>query len=259
LKVLAIGDIVGSPGRKAVLTLIPVLVKDEGIDFVVANGENAAGGSGITPDLVEELLAGGVDVITSGDHIWKKKEVYEIIDKEHRLLRPANFPPGVPGIGYDIVAARNGSKVAVINLLGRVFMSSYECPFRTAKTILGQITGQTRIIIVDFHAEATSEKIALGWYLDGKVSLIFGTHTHVQTADERILPKGTAYITDVGMVGPYDSVLGRRYEQIIERFVTMMPRRFEMASENVQLHGVLVEIDENTGRARNIKRIQKKL
>jgi metallophosphoesterase (TIGR00282 family) len=259
MKILAIGDIVGRPGREAVKELLPRIIKQEKIDFVVANGENSAGGSGITAPIAKELFSYGVGVITTGDHVWKKKEIEELIEQEPRLLRPLNYPPGTPGEGSVVVKAKNGAEVGVICLVGRVFMNAVECPFRAAKEEVEKLRKKTPIILIDIHAEATSEKIALGWYLDGDVSLIFGTHTHVQTADERVLPAGTAYITDLGMTGPFDSVLGRRIEQIVQRFVTQMPIRFEMAEENVQMHGVVVEIDEKSGRAKSIKRIQEKL
>lgn len=259
MKILFIGDIVGSPGRQAIKELVPKIVKREKIDFVVANGENAAGGSGITPALLEELLGYGVDAITSGDHIWKRKEIIETIDSDNRLLRPANFPEGTPGFGSNVYEAKNKIKIGIINLEGRTFMNPKECPFKAAIKHIDEIKKKTPVIVVDMHAEATSEKIALGWFLDGLVSACVGTHTHVQTADERLLPKGTAYITDLGMTGPYDSVLGRKQEQIIARFITQLPTRFEMATENIQLHGAIIEVEEKTGKAKSIKRIQEKL
>lgn len=259
MRILFVGDIVGSPGRKAVQELIPLIRKREKIDFVIANSENAAGGSGLTPRLAEELFSYSVDVLTSGDHIWKKKEIVETLDEEKRLLRPANYPKGAPGSGWGVYSLKNKTKVGVINLVGRVFMESVECPFRVARDIIEEIKSETPIIIVDIHAEATSEKIALAWYLDGMVSAILGTHTHVQTADERIYPKGTAYLTDVGMTGPHDSVIGRKVEQILTRFITQLPTRFEMAEENVQLNGAIVTIDEKTGKAIDIKRVRENL
>jgi len=259
MKILFIGDIVGSPGRRAVKELVPKIVKKEKIDFVIGNAENAAGGSGITPDIAEELFSYGLDVITSGDHIWKKKEIVEALDVEDRLLRPANYPPGARGKGWGVYKTESGAKVGVINLVGRVFMECVECPFKVGRDLVEKLSKETPVIIVDMHAEATSEKIALVWYLDGMVSAIFGTHTHVQTADERIYPKGTAFICDVGMVGPHDSVIGRKAEQIITRFITGLPTRFEMAEENVQLNGAIVTIDEKTGKALEIKRVKEKL
>lgn len=259
MNILFIGDIVGSPGRRAVKELVPKIIKKEKIDFVIGNAENAAGGSGITPDIAEELFSYGLDVITSGDHIWKKKEILEVLDADNRLLRPANYPPGAHGSGWNIYSLKSSVKVGVINLVGRVFMECVECPFKIGREIVDKIRKETPIIIVDMHAEATSEKIALVWYLDGKVSAIFGTHTHVQTADERIYPKGTAFICDVGMAGPHDSVIGRKAEQILTRFITGLPTRFEMAEENVQLNGAIVTIDEKTGHALEIKRVNEKL
>lgn len=259
MKILFIGDIVGSPGRKAIQALLPKLKKKYSIDISIANGENAAGGSGITPALAEELFGFGLDIITSGDHIWKKKEILEILDQDQRILRPANYPAGSPGRGYGIIETKKGKKIGVINLEGRVFMSTLDCPFKCARAAIEEIKNKTQVILVDIHAEATSEKIALGWFLDGMVSAVLGTHTHVQTADERILPAGTAYITDVGMSGPYDSVIGRKVEQILARFLSQMPVRFEMAKDNVQLHGVVLDIDEKTGKARSIERIQEKM
>lgn len=259
MKILFIGDIVGSPGRKAIKELLPLIKDKEKVDFVIANGENAAGGSGLTPEITKELFSYGLDVITSGDHIWKKKEIVEVLDEEERLLRPANYPEGVPGRGWGVYSVKGKHKIGVVNLVGRVFMESVECPFRVSRGIVEEIRAKTPIIVIDMHAEATSEKIALVWYLDGIVSAVLGTHTHVQTADERIYPKGTAFISDVGMTGPHDSVIGRKVEQILTRFITQLPTRFEMAEENVQLNGVVVTIDENTGKAKEIKRVREKL
>ena len=259
MKVLFIGDIVGEPGRQAIKELVPKIVKREKIDFVIANGENTAGGSGITPMIVDELLGYGVDVITSGDHIWKRKEILDRIAEDARILRPANYPRETPGFGATVVTSRSGVEVGVINLIGRVFMQAVECPFRVVKAEIDKMKNKTRIIVVDIHAEATSEKVALGWFLDGTVSAIIGTHTHIQTADEKILPKGTAFLTDAGMTGPYDSVIGRKKEQVLNRFITQMPTKFEMAENDVQLHGAIIDIDEKTGKAESIKRVQEKL
>jgi len=259
MNILFIGDIVGAPGREAVRELLPKLQKEYKLDFVIANAENAAGGSGITPKVAQELFEGGVNVLTSGDHIWKKREIFEIIDKEERILRPLNFPAGVPGRGACLYKAKNGSSIGVVNVNGRVFMEALECPFKTAREAIEALSKETKIIILDIHAEATSEKVALGWYLDGKASSVLGTHTHIQTADERILPGGCAYITDVGMTGPLDSVIGRRIEDVLERFITGVPIRFEVAQENIQLQGAVVDIDDNTGKAKSILRIQRKL
>ncbi len=259
MKILFIGDIVGNPGREAVKKLLPPLKQEHALDFVIANAENAAGGSGITPRIAEELFDFGVSVLTSGDHIWKKREIFEIIGKDERILRPVNFPAQAPGWGWRAFGTGGGIKVGVINVQGRVFMEALESPFKTTLAACEELSKETKIIIVDVHAEATSEKVALGWYLDGRVSAVLGTHTHIQTADEKILPKGTAYITDVGMTGPYDSVIGRKIEDVLERFITSVPVRFEVAQENIQLHGVVLDIDEVTGKARSILRIQRKL
>lgn len=259
MRVLFIGDIVGEPGRKAMKELLPKIVKREKIGFVIANGENTAGGSGITPMIADELLGYGVDVITSGDHIWKRKEILDRIAEDARILRPANYPGEAPGFGATVVASKSGVDVGVINLIGRVFMQAVECPFKVVEAEVNKMKNKTRIIVVDMHAEATSEKVALGWFLDGTVSAIIGTHTHIQTADEKILPKGTAFLTDAGMTGPYDSVIGRKKEQILNRFITQMPTKFEMAENDIQLHGAIIDIDEKTGRAESIKRVQEKL
>jgi metallophosphoesterase (TIGR00282 family) len=259
VKILFIGDIVGEPGRRAVEKLVPKIVKREGVDFVIANGENIAGGSGVTPALADGLFACGVDVITSGDHIWKRKEITDKLDTDRRLLRPANYPKGAPGSGSTVVVSGSGVNVGVINLVGRVFMQPVECPFRVVKEEIERIKGKARVIIIDVHAEATSEKIALGWYLDGLVSAVVGTHTHVQTADGKILPGGTAFISDAGMTGPFDGVIGRKKEQILSRFISQMPVKFEMAEGDIQLHGVIVDIDDKTGRAESIEPVQEKL
>jgi hypothetical protein len=258
MKILAIGDIVGRPGRKAIASLVPDLRKKEKLDFVIANGENAAGGSGLTPRVTEEILSSGIDVITSGDHIWRKKEIIPVIESEQRLIRPANYPKSVPGRGYTVIKTENNIKVAVVNLIGRVFMQALESPFSTVDSLLDEIKKRTPLIIVDMHAEATSEKIAMGWFLDSRVTAVVGTHTHVQTADERILPAGTAYITDLGMTGPIDSVLGRNVDRVLEHFITGMPAHFDMAKENVQLQGVIIEIDDDSLQAKGIKRIKLK-
>lgn len=258
MKILFIGDIVGRPGREAVKKLLPGLKTELGLDFVIANAENAAGGSGITASVAEELFASGIDVLTSGDHIWKKREIFDIINKDERILRPVNFPAGSPGRGWNLFKIKENLKVGIINVNGRVFMEALDCPFRAARQAQEELHKDTNIIIVDIHAEATSEKVALGWYLDGKVSAVLGTHTHIQTADEKILPGGTAYITDVGMTGPYDSVIGRKKEDVLERFITCVPVRFEVAEGDIQLHAVLLDIDQSTGKAGSIARIQKR-
>jgi metallophosphoesterase (TIGR00282 family) len=259
MKILFIGDIVGSPGREAVNKLLPELKKEYALDFVIANAENASGGSGITQKVSDELFASGVNVLTSGDHIWKKKDIFELINQEERILRPLNYPGGAPGRGSAVFKSGSGKKIGVINVNGRVFMEALDCPFKATDSAVKKLLEETKIIIVDIHAEATSEKIALGWYLDGKVSAILGTHTHIQTADERILPQGTAYITDAGMTGPYESVIGRKIEDVLERFITSIPVRFEVASADIRLCGVVVDIDEKTGKANSITRVQKSL
>jgi hypothetical protein len=259
MKILFIGDIVGSPGRKAVSQLLPGLIEEHALDFVIANAENASGGSGIDLKTAEELFNSGVNVLTSGDHIWKKKEIFELISREKRILRPLNFPSLVPGRGSNLFKTKKGKSVGVINVNGRTFMEALDSPFTSSLAAREELAKETKIIIVDIHAEATSEKMALGWYLDGKVSAVLGTHTHIQTADERVLPQGTAYITDVGMCGPYDSVIGRKIDHVLERFLTSIPVRLEVAEGNIQLHAVVLDIDEKTGRAGSIVRIQKKL
>jgi metallophosphoesterase (TIGR00282 family) len=258
MKVLFIGDIVGKLGRNATKTLLPAVVTKYKVDFVIANGENAAGGFGITDKIASEIFSYGVHVITTGNHVWDKKEFIPQISKEDRVLRPLNYPPGVPGYGSLLYALQNGIKVAVINLSGRVFMSNIDCPFRTGKKEVERLRSDTNIIIIDFHAEATSEKIAFGYYMDGKVSAVVGTHTHVQTADEKILPEGTAYITDVGMTGPYESVIGIEKEQIIQRFLTNMPMRFETAKGEGVFSALIAEIDEETGKSNAVQRLQLK-
>ena len=258
MRILFLGDIVGRPGRDAVENILPDLRKEKGIDFAIANAENAAGGSGITPNIAEKLLDSGIDVLTSGDHIWKRQEIYDFLKVSSQLIRPANYPEGAPGRGSTVIDTGKGKKIGVINLIGRVFMDAVDCPFVKAKEDIDKVRKETPIIIVDLHAEATSEKVAMGWYLDGLVSAMVGTHTHIQTADEKILPNGTAYITDCGMTGPYDSVIGRKKEQIILRFITQLPTRFEMAVGGAEMHGVIIEVNDSTGKAVSIERIQKK-
>ncbi|MBI1977586.1 MAG: TIGR00282 family metallophosphoesterase [Candidatus Omnitrophica bacterium] len=259
VKILVVGDTVGKPGREACRKLIPKLRQARGIDLVVVNGENLAGGSSVTHDTVQELLENGVDVITTGDHVFKKKEALSVLGENPRVLRPLNYPKGTPGNGLIVATTAKGVKVAVINLLGRVFLQSLDCPFQTVEAALKTLGREAKIVLVDFHAEATSEKVAMGWFLDGQVSAVYGTHTHIQTADESILPKGTAYITELGMTGPYRSVLGRDISQVLHRFLTQLPGPMEVATEDVRLSGALVEIDVNTGKAENIKRIHEKL
>jgi len=253
LRVLMIGDVVGRPGRRKVNQCLPGLCHDYGIDLVIANGENSAGGIGITPDTAKELFDCGVNVITSGNHVWAKKEIIPHLDSEVPILRPLNFAPGVPGRGFLKMEG-----VLIVNLIGRVFIGEFDCPFRAMDCLLSEIENDSKVIIVDFHAEATSEKVAMGRYLDGRVSAVLGTHTHVATADACILPKGTAYVTDVGMVGPVDSVIGVDTESAIRSFLTGMPHRFFMGEGYANFDAVLVEVDESTGKAIGIKRIQMK-
>jgi 2',3'-cyclic-nucleotide 2'-phosphodiesterase len=255
VKILFIGDIFGKPGREIAQRAIPALVAQHGIDLVVANVENSAAGFGVTGDIAETILRYGVDVMTSGNHIWDKKEVLEYIPRQPRLLRPANFPPGVPGRGTWIGQTRTGEPVAVINVMGRVFMQPLDDPFAVVLKEIDVARRKARVIIVDFHAEATSEKGAMGWHLDGRVTAVFGTHTHVQTADERLLPRGTAYITDVGMTGPHDSIIGVEIDAALGRFLTALPARFETATGNPRLNGVIVDADEQTGKAAAIERL----
>ena len=255
MRILFIGDIVGRPGRQLVRLGLSAMVSRHEIDFVVANGENAAAGFGITREIGDELLGLGVEVLTSGNHIWDKKEALDYIGTEPRLLRPANYPAGVPGNGSYVARARNGHTVGVMNLMGRVFMLNIDDPFSVALREIEALRQRTRIIFVDFHAEATSEKAAMGWHLDGKVTAVVGTHTHVQTADERILPKGTAFLTDVGMTGPHDSIIGVEVEPALGRFLTGLPARFETATANPRLNAVVIDADDTTGRATDIERL----
>jgi metallophosphoesterase (TIGR00282 family) len=261
LKILFLGDVFGKPGRQAVQRLVPRLIAREGLDLVVANAENSASGTGVTPDSADELLAAEVDLLTSGNHIWSKREIVPYLErKDSRLLRPANYPPGSPGRGRAIVSTPDGRKLGVVNLEGRVFMKNLDDPFRVVLEEIAALRAEgARAILVDMHCEATSEKNAMGWYLDGKVSAVLGTHTHVQTADARVLPGGTAYVTDVGMCGPWDSVIGVRKELVLERFVTQRPVGFEPAKRDVWLQGAIVELDDESGRARSIARVQERL
>jgi metallophosphoesterase (TIGR00282 family) len=255
MNILFIGDIFGRPGRDLVRRGLRPLVHHYEVDFVVANVENAAGGFGITREVGDGLAAGGVDVMTSGNHIWDKKEAVDYVGAQPRLLRPANYPAGVPGRGSILARTGNGRGVGVVNLMGRVFMNPLDDPFAAALREIDGFSGRTRVILVDFHAEATSEKIAMGWHLDGRVTAVIGTHTHVQTADERILPNGTAYITDAGMTGPHDSIIGTERVPALSRFLTGMPTRFEPAVGNPRLHGVVIAVDDATGKATSITRL----
>lgn len=255
MKILVVADVVGRVGRRALEHFVPLYVQERHVDFVVANCENAAAGFGLTPKLVRQILAAGVDAVTTGNHVWAHKEIYKIADKEPRFLRPANYPPDVPGMGWRVLRAGNGVETAVVNLCGRVFMDALDCPFRGVDAILESVRPQARVVVIDFHAEATSEKVAFGQYVDGRASVVAGTHTHVQTADERILPQGTAYITDCGMTGAATSVIGMEPEAVLRRFVSRMPAKFEAAKGKGIFQGILAEVDENTGKALDIQRV----
>ena len=256
MKVLFIGDIFGEPGRRAVARAVPRLVAKHQIDVVIGNGENVAGGFGITPELAEELFEIGIAVITTGNHAWDKKEILDYIPREPRLLRPANYPEGVPGRGSYVLETPGGEQLAVLHLMGRAYMPTLDCPFHVAKKELANLNKRAAAVIVDMHAEATSEKMAMGHYLDGEVTAVVGTHTHVQTADEQILPRGTAYLTDIGMTGPLHSVIGVKKELAIEKFLTGMPRRFEVASGPAVFCAVLINLDARIGKALSIERIR---
>jgi metallophosphoesterase (TIGR00282 family) len=252
--ILAIGDIIGKPGRQAIHEVVPDLRKEHGIDLVIANGENAAGGFGLTIATAQELLDDGIDVLTSGNHIWAQKEIIPYLDENVPLLRPLNYPSGVPGRGYMMK-----NRAMVVNLIGRTFMNSYDCPFRTMDALLEKLSSKPKVIIVDFHAEATSEKVALGRYLDGRVSAVLGTHTHVGTIDTRILPGGTAYVTDIGMTGPDNSVIGDDADAVIQRFLTMLPHHLSVGKGKPVFNAVMVEVDEKSGKAFRIERISRGL
>lgn len=260
MRILFIGNVLGHPGRRIVKELLPALVGEYDPDLVLANAENAAAGFGITPPLVEELLDMGIAVLTSGNHVWDKKEIYAYLNEhsDSRLLRPANYPHSAPGHGLYLGKTRSGFDYAVLNLQGRVFMSPIDCPFRAADEQLAKIPPDIKLRIVDMHAEATSEKVSMGWYLDGRVTAVLGTHTHISTADETILPGGAAYITDLGMTGPYDSVIGMDKQAVLQKFLSQLPARFEVAKGDVRLHAVLIEADPLTGRALSIQRIARK-
>jgi metallophosphoesterase (TIGR00282 family) len=251
-KILALGDIIGKPGRRALAKRLAAIVEECRADFVVANGENASGGLGITPSVADELLGLPIDVLTSGNHIWKHKEIRPYLESHEQLLRPANYPAGSPGKGIGVFSAADGTRVGVINLEGLLFMNPLDCPFHTADRLIDEIRGKAKILLVDFHAEATSEKRALGHYLDKRVTAVFGTHTHIPTADAEVLPGGTGYLTDLGMCGPTDSVIGIRKQQAIARFTTRLPNPFQVASDGLQIQGALIEADNQTGICRGI-------
>jgi len=255
MRVLLIGDIVGKPGRQIVVRGLAALIAREQLDLVIANAENAAAGSGITPPIYRELIAAGVDCITLGDHIYRRSEINGVLQSETNIVKPANFPADAPGHDHAIVTARNGTRVAVISLLGRVFMRPVDCPWRAADRVLASLPDDVKVRVVDFHAEATSDKQLMGRYLDGRVSAVLGTHTHVPTADESVLPGGTALQCDVGMTGPHDSILGRRVDRVMETTLSFNPTHFEVATGDVRLNGAIVDIDEQTGRATGIRRL----
>ncbi|HOM17422.1 MAG TPA: TIGR00282 family metallophosphoesterase [Thermoguttaceae bacterium] len=255
MRLLLIGDIVGKPGRQIVVRALSWLRREEQIDLVVANGENAAGGSGITPAIFQELRQAGVDVVTLGDHAYRRREILALLEQESRIVRPANYPLDAPGRSWTVVEAADGTKAAVLTLLGRIFMPPVDCPFRAADRVLAELPTEVRVILVDLHAEATSDKQLLARYLDGRVSAVLGTHTHVPTADETILPGGTAFQCDVGMTGPHESIIGRRIDRVLETMLTHRPTHFEVASNDVRLHGTLVDVEPDTGRATVIRRL----
>jgi metallophosphoesterase (TIGR00282 family) len=256
MNILFIGDIFGSPGRRIVAQHLQEIISEEKIQLVIANAENAAGGFGITPQLAEELFSLGIEVLTTGNHAWDKKEIYEYLPRQPRLLRPANYPSELPGSGLVVVRARNGVEVAVMNLQGRAHMPATDCPFRKADELVGSLDPAVKVRFVDFHCELTSEKTAMGWHLDGRVSAVIGTHTHVPTADERVLPGGTAYLTDAGMTGPYDSIIGAEKQLALRRFITGTPIRLEAAKNQPELHGAIITLDESTGKATTIRRYE---
>ncbi len=255
MNILVIGDVVGKPGRKIIKETLAGIQKEYNIEFTIVNAENAAGGRGLTREVMGELLSSNIDVLTMGNHVWDNRDIFNFIDDEYRLIRPANYPEPCPGQGFHIYTAGFNIKVAVINISGRVYLPSLDCPFRKLDDILASIAEEADLIIVDFHAEATSEKLALGYYADGRVTALLGTHTHIQTADERILPHGTAYITDLGMTGPADSILGMKKEAVINRFLSQRPARFEVATGLGQIQGAIIEVDPNTFKAVSIYRI----
>jgi metallophosphoesterase (TIGR00282 family) len=256
MRILFLGDVVGKPGRRAVERLVPRLIDCEHLSLVIANCENVTDGAGVDPEDVESLLSSGVDILTSGNHIWRRKQIIEFIEADCRLLRPLNFPAGTPGAGWTVHETASGVPVVVVNLIGRVFMDSVDCPFQAIDRILPELSARARVTVVDMHCEATSEKGAMGWFLRGRVTAVVGSHTHVQTADERILPGGTAFITDAGMCGPTESVIGVDKDAAIRRFITHMPAKLEVARGPAVVQGVVIDVDESTGRALDIKRIQ---
>ncbi len=258
IKILCIGDIIGKPGRQAVAEVLPDLITRENIDLVVANAENAAGGSGLTPPLLAKLLATGIDVCTMGDHTYRKREILPLLESSDRLVRPGNYPPDSIGRGWTVVQSRSGVAVAVLQVMGRLYMNPLDDPLRTIDRMLAEVPREVKVRVVDFHAEASSEKIAMGWYLDGRVSINFGTHTHTPTADTRVLPGGTAFVSDLGMTGPYDSVLGRLKDRVIKHMLTGMPHFFEVATGDPRVCGIIATVDEISGKALSIERCDTK-
>lgn len=255
MRILCMADVVGSAGRKAISAIVPGLIRERGIDFVIANGENLAGGIGVTGPTAEEMFSAGVGALTGGNHTWKHREALPFIKNDARILRPYNYPPGAPGRGAHVYETTAGP-VGVISVLCRIFMEPVDCPFRGVDRALEEISGRAKVIVVDVHGEATSEKRAIGWHLDGRVSIVYGSHTHVPTADEEVLPQGTAYVTDVGMTGPYASIIGMKKEKVLEKFLTQRPVAFEPASGDVQLRAILADVDATTGRATAVERLK---
>lgn len=260
IKIMAIGDVVGSPGRDALRKWLKVAKREQGIEFAVVNGENIAGGSGLTPPLYEDLLAAGADAVTSGDHVYKKKDILPLLANGCRIVRPCNYPDAAAGVGWQVFESRSGLRIGVAQVQGRVFMNTpADNPFLCAERAIEAIRRQTKIVVLDMHAEATSEKVAMGWMLDGRVSLLFGTHTHIPTADETVLPKGTAFISDVGMTGPYDSILGRDKDKVLRHFVTTMPMPFDVAEKDVRISGCVATVDAESGLASACERFQHRM
>ncbi len=260
IKVLCVGDVVGTPGRRALQKGIKEITRTHSIECVVVNAENVAGGSGITQPIYEKVLSYGVDLITLGDHIYGRREAISLLETTDRIVRPSNLPPGAPGKEIAICHTNSGHRIAVLSVLGRLYMKTvFDCPYRSIDRILLALPRDVRLVLVDMHGEATSEKVAMGWYLDGRVSVVFGTHTHIQTADECVLPKGTAYITDLGMTGPYDSVLGRDKNRVLSAMISGVPNKFDVATKDARMSGVVVTLDTNTGKAVDIERIQYKI
>ncbi len=257
MRILAVGDIVGRPGKYVLSVILPEIQKEFAIDFTIANGENAAGGFGITPNIARKVRSYGIDCITSGNHLWDKKDIVEFLGKTDFLLRPVNYPPINPGKGQTVFTLKDGRKIGVLNLQGRAYLKTIDCPFRIGEKIVNEMSKETNIIVIDFHAETTAEKKAFAWFIDGKVSLVFGTHTHVQTADECILPNGTGYITDVGMTGAFDSVIGVKKQASINYFLKQTPQRFDSAKKDRRLNAIFVEIDDVSGKTTKIERIER--